>query len=241
VLEPSIYRAGVNIEPCDIPIHHYGRLNDEKARVKMENYYRLGKIKLSITGDDPNAIRELAIQAAELGNHEEALELWARYIAFMPKHHVAYFNMSTSYLETGQFEKALDAARVALKLIPDAKESILCYAAASLCCGDVDDAVLSLENLLHRIPGYPPARTSLAAAYSLKGREDKSLALLQEMRRMNYDCSVALYSLSQKLVAAGRTHYAVPLLETMESSGHIHPHGKEFLESLRSSDIKVTV
>ena len=232
VLEPSIIEAGVVVNKFDMPIHHFGRLNEDNSRIKMETYYQLGKKKLELAPQNPVAIRELAIQAAELGRHDEALNLWNEYLAYAPNHHLAHFNMSTSYLESGQFDKALKAAERALALDPDVKESILCYAAASLCCGNIEDAILSLEKLLQRVPGYPPAQASLAAAYSIEGKEEQGLALLKELKKKNYECSTAFYSLALKLVAAGLPDYASTLLKFMKTSGHAHPEGDKLLNEI---------
>ncbi|HVN98143.1 MAG TPA: glycosyltransferase [Syntrophorhabdaceae bacterium] len=234
ILEPSLQRAGVKIKPCDIAVHHYGRLNEEKTMAKAETYYFLGKKKLDATGGDPSALRELAIQAGELGRHDEALELWNRYIAFQPESHVAHFNMSTCYFETGRFKEALDSAIKALTLDPLSKESVLCYASASLCAGSIKDAISSLEKLMERIPDYPPAKVVLAAAYCMGGTQSEGQDHLKEMRMRGYDCSTALYSLSKKLISADRMESAVNLLENMTQAGQSHPRTAELLNTCRS-------
>ena len=45
LVEPSLKQKGMTVERCDIPIHHYGKLNQHATTVKMMPYYRLGKKK----------------------------------------------------------------------------------------------------------------------------------------------------------------------------------------------------
>ena len=75
-VEASVQRAGIPVKPCDIPVHHYGRLDTDKIAAKGEAYYKLGMKKLLEKGDDAKALHELAVQAGELGKFEEAVELW---------------------------------------------------------------------------------------------------------------------------------------------------------------------
>jgi hypothetical protein len=56
-------------------VHHYGKLDKERAFSKGEEYYRLGKKKLAEKEKvEIKAVDELAVQAAVLGRYEEALE-----------------------------------------------------------------------------------------------------------------------------------------------------------------------
>ena len=120
MLEPSLAKAGITIKHCTVPVHHYGKLDQDRSLSRAEMYFELGKAKI-MSFQDTKALRELAIQAGELGKHTEALGLWDLYIQYRQDDHVAYFNMSTSYLETGEFEKALLAARTAREHKPTVK------------------------------------------------------------------------------------------------------------------------
>ena len=95
-VEDSLLRSGNEIRISDIPIHHYGKLNREDIRAKGEEYYQLGKKKLSEQGEqDPQALYELAVQASELEKYDEALEFWKRLIAVKPDLAKAYYGMGT--------------------------------------------------------------------------------------------------------------------------------------------------
>ncbi|MFH1026281.1 MAG: glycosyltransferase, partial [Nitrospirota bacterium] len=218
-VEPSLASAGVKIKHCTIPIHHYGKLDQERSSSRAEMYFELGRKKM-MSFQDTNALRELAIQAYELGKYTEALGLWDMYIKFKPDDYAAYFNMTTLYLETGEFEKALDAARIAKNINPQSKEALLGFATSSICWGDIMEAIGVLEGLLKKEPRYLTAIGVLAAAYCIGEKADKGIALLKEMQTKRYDCSIALHSLSKRLIAAGRREYAKLLLESVVASGY---------------------
>lgn len=234
LLEPSLYRAGVQIRPCDIVIHHYGQANRERSEAKGRIYYDLGRKKLDVEGDRESTLRELAVQAQGLGRYEEAIGLWKRYTVVNPGSYLPFFNMSSCYFETGQFDNALEAAREALRLNPRSKEAAQCYAAAALFGGDTLDAIKILEDIVRTISLYPTGKMTLAAAYLVSGMEEKGLGHLKEMRRLSYDCSGALHNLSQKLALAGKNDSAVLLIEGMIKSGHIHPESTPLLEQCRT-------
>ncbi|MCX5809860.1 MAG: glycosyltransferase [Proteobacteria bacterium] len=218
-VEPSLAQAGVEIRHCTIPIHHYGKLDPERSSSRAEMYFELGGKKM-MSFQDTKSLRELAIQAGELGKYTEALGLWDMYIKFKPDDHAAYFNMTTLYLETGEFEKALAAARIAKNINPQSKEALLGFATSSICWGDIVEAVDALEGLLKKEPGYVMAIGALAAAYCISEKTGKGITLLKEMQAKRYDCSIALHSLSKKLIAAGRSEYAKLLLESVIGSGY---------------------
>ena len=77
-VESTIKKCGIQINPCSIPIHHYGRLNHAEVISKGKEYFLLGRKKMEETGEDINALRELAIQAAEIGEYDEAITIWKK-------------------------------------------------------------------------------------------------------------------------------------------------------------------
>ena len=74
-------------------------------------------------GDDPIALRELAVQAEILGKHAESVELWEKFIAIEPNEPKAYINMGIAYTGLRQFEDVLETAQMAMKLAPDMREA----------------------------------------------------------------------------------------------------------------------
>ncbi len=220
LLEPALAQAGFEIKSSDITIHHYGELDPEKDRHKAEVYYELGKKKLAAAAGDARALRELAIQAGELGRFEEAVELFEKYIMIVPDNHVAYFNMATAYLGLGKFAEALHAARKSKELSPDSQEALLSFGTASFCNGNFSEAVATLEDLLKKVPDYPSATASLAAACYISGDKRRALELLAGLKRKGFDCSPSFNALAEKLISADRQHVALPLLACLVESGH---------------------
>jgi tetratricopeptide (TPR) repeat protein len=230
LLEPSLKRAGVGIKACDVVVHHYGQTDPERSQTKAEMYYAIGKKKLETDGETEAALRELAVQARAIGRYDESIELWRRYITINPGSYLPYFNMSGCYFEKEHFEEAFRHAKKAFELNRESKETVQCYAVTSLFRPDPGDSIRVLENLLQRIPPYPTGKMTLAAAFCVTGMRDKGMGYLKEIKDTGYDCSEALYNLSKKFLAAGKSASAIALLECMQESGHVHTDGARLLQ-----------
>jgi len=237
VLEPSIIAAGIEIRACDIPIHHYGKLPSDRNRVKSDVYYLLGKKKLEEMGNTPAALRELAVQAAEMGKYAEAIIHWQEFIKLVPASALPYFNMATIYMEMGQHEEALRSATKAREIDPDSKESALTCATASICNGNPEEAIAILEELLYRVPVYPPAEVCLAAAYCVAGKKETGVDFLKKLLKKGYNYYPALNGLSKKLISSRNSRLALRLLEPMHqilpSDGNTVALVDECMQSLR--------
>jgi len=210
-------RNGIDIKKCSIPIHHYGRLDKEKLDRKGEIYFDIGQKKLSETGDDLNALRELATQATILERNREALDLWQRLLAAKPFPElaaIAHINIGTIYSRLEKFEDALDAGQKAVEYGPNLKEARYNLAMAQLHCGNAQQTIVILEDLLNVFPDYPPARFILSAAYCCTGRKRKGLESIRNLldspmgRHLVFPC----VELGQSLVAARQIQYALWVL-----------------------------
>ena len=221
LVEPSLKRYGIVMKKCQIPIHHYGKLNQQKSVEKKEAYYAIGRKKLAEMGDDAVALRELAIQAEILGRHREALELWERFLKVVPDDPQAYINMGIVHCRTGDFEALLGTAQKALELNPALKEAHYNYALAKLHLNGAGEAAAVLEKLLAEIGQYPPAHFLLAAAYSLTQRKAESIEVFNQLRKsaIGPDLTTRLRELAQGLVDNNRPEFALVLLETAKESG----------------------
>jgi len=215
MVDPSLKRAGITVKECSIPVHHYGKLNKEKSSGKVEVYYQIGRKKLDEMGDDTVAIRELAIQAEIIKKHDEAIELWERFIAIEPSVPKAYINMGISYCSLGKFEEVLETAKKAMKLAPDLKEAHYNYALGKLHLGSAAEAVSILEKLLERLGEYPPAQFLLAAAYCCDGKKEKGINELKELQKSSIGPGLPIrcHELAKGLVSSHRNDYAIMLLE----------------------------
>ncbi|MGB9734617.1 MAG: glycosyltransferase [bacterium] len=238
LVEPSLRRAGIEIKKCDIPIHHYGRLNKERDTSKEEIYYELGKAKLQEKGEDIQALSELAVTAGTVGKYEEAIELWQKVISLKPDFVKAYVNLGYIYLQINRFEDALLISKKAVEIAPEQKETLLNYASSELYAGDVKKAIYTLEHLLNRTPEFPPAIGVLAVSYILTGEKDKGLENIEKIKRLGFNCTEFLYKQAKTFMSAKRNHYALCLLETAIDNGFINDDINLLLSELRTAGVK---
>jgi glycosyltransferase involved in cell wall biosynthesis len=210
LVEPSLKASGFRILECPVPVHHYGKLDEEKNERKASAYYHLGKKKLAELGDNAVALREMAVQAAGLEKFAEAADLWQRYLKLDPGCAEAHVNMGTACWNMGEYRAAAGFAEQALKLAPDFKEARFNFALALLYSGDGKKAIAVLEKLLDKQPQYLAARFALATAYACGELQDKAAATFKRVRaslsEMEYN--IALTEASQRLQSAGLSAFS---------------------------------
>jgi len=86
LVEPSLIELSIEIKSCPaISIHHFGHLNEAKTIDKNRAYLDLCRKKLKRNRRNLSALKEMAIQSANMGNHEEALSLWNEFLALQPE------------------------------------------------------------------------------------------------------------------------------------------------------------
>ena len=168
-------------------------------------------------GDDPNALRELAIQATILEKNQKALDLWQRLLDLNPIPNLAataYVNIGTVYNRLGKFEAALEAGKKAMENDPGLKEARYNYAMAELHCGNATKAVSILEALLDGFPNYPPAHFILSSAYCCADQKEKGLECLRNQKNspLGAHLEIPCLELGQSLISAGQIKYALCVL-----------------------------
>jgi len=219
MVDPVLKRNDVKIKQCNIPIHHYGRLDSEQVSRKGEVYFDIGKKKLDEMGDNVNAIRELAVQATNLGKNEDALELWQRLLSLKPFPRLAaeaYINMGTIYNRLEKFENALAVSKKAVENAPELKEALYNYAMAELQTGNPHKTIKVLEELQTRMPDYPPGQFILTTAYCCTGQKEKGRSGLNELKGTSWGPVLGLScaELAKGLLSAQMTEFALMLLST---------------------------
>jgi len=223
LVEPSLQRKRIPVRKCDIPVHHYGKLNEKKITDKGEEYYKLGKKKLAEKGDrDLKALFELAVQAGELSRFDEAVKYWHDVIAIRPDMPRAYLNLGFALMQLGRFNEALTASRKALELDPESKDTITNHAVVELCAGDAKSVIASLHALREREPAYPMVYAGLGAAYCCEGDMTKGMEYLGTLKKMNFRCANFLCDLAKKLTSAGRLKAAINILEAAMATHNIN-------------------
>jgi GT2 family glycosyltransferase/Tfp pilus assembly protein PilF len=200
----SLVDHSVAIEESCIPIHHYGKLDEQRERKKGEEYYLLGKKKLQSFEADVRSLRELAVQAGELKRYAEAAELWNQVITLQPDMAEAYTNLSSLYLKLKKYDQAYAASKQAVTLDPNSKEALLNFSTAGLSRGKTFESIRTLESLLARNPEYPPALGVLSVAYVLHGEKEKSSPLIEKLKRWGFNYAEFLSLMSQEFASMGR-------------------------------------
>ncbi|MBW2583518.1 MAG: glycosyltransferase, partial [Deltaproteobacteria bacterium] len=228
LVDPVLKRNGIEIKKCRIPVHHYGRLDKEKLDRKGEIYFDIGQKKLSAMGDDLNALRELAVQATILEKNQEAFELWQRLLALNPSPNlaaIAYVNMGTIYNRLGRFENALEAGKKAVECDPDLKEARYNHAMAELHCGNAQNTIGILEDLLSGFSDYPPAQFILSAAYCCADQKERGLEGIRKLRDtpVGAHLDIPCLELAQSLISAIKMEYALWVLGAAIESDIVNP------------------
>jgi O-antigen biosynthesis protein len=212
LLEATLVACGIPIHACDVPVHHYGKLDTDKSRHKQEQYYQLGLRKLTETGGDAASLNELALQATELERFPEAKELWHRLLLERPDSVDAHFNLGYLHLVAGEYPTARGHALRAVQLAPAMKEAAFNLTKCELFLGNVHEALIGSQTLLQSWPDYPPALSLYCASCLILGRTDEGEAVLTRLSRMGYDCGDYLGEYADGLGKGERGDLAVPLL-----------------------------
>jgi FkbM family methyltransferase len=222
LVEPSLQRASIAMKKCDIPIHHYGKLDGERSARKSEVYYEMGRNKLTELENDPAALRELAVQTEILGKYEEAIELWQKYIAIQPDDPSAYVNMGISFYQLAKFGDVLKSSEQAIKLAPDMKEAHYNYALGKLHLGNANEAMAILEKLLAQLSEYPPAQFILAAANCCAGKKENGMELFKQLHKTGIGPGLPIrcHDLAKGFISSQRFDYALMLLEAAIDSNN---------------------
>jgi glycosyltransferase involved in cell wall biosynthesis/Tfp pilus assembly protein PilF len=237
MVESALERFQIPTKPCAIPVHHYGRLDKGSLDRKGILYYEIGRKKLESMGDDPRALRELAVQATILNKNEEALTLWSRLLNLdinAAGRAYAHVNMGTIYSRMGRFDDALEMAELAMEEQPNMKEAHYNLAMAKLHLGFAEQTIKILENLLRRFPDYPPAQFVLTAAYGCCERPDDFKVTVDQLKRSSFGNALvtSFIDLAKGLIRANMTQYARDILKNASRSGLSTPEMVDLQASL---------
>jgi len=219
LVEPALQKNGIKIKVCDVPVHHYGRLNQDQVITKGKEYYRLGIEKVEKTKGDYYALKELAIQASEIGEYEEAVNIWKKVIELNSDDASNFMDLGFAHLKLKQYDKAAIYSKMAMGLNPDLREAALNYSAAELIAGDVRIAISTLESILKKHIDYPPAMGRLAAAFLVSGRKEEGFRYLDRLTAAGFDCTSMLEEQSLAFFSEGKIQPAFFLLQAAIEKG----------------------
>lgn len=210
LVEPSIRKAKLTIETCDIPIHHYGQVNEAKNIEKSKHYFELGYAKLEQLGNDKAALRELAIQAGRLERWSEAIELWDRFLLLCPVYGEAYANMAGAYWQMGHYDQGVAYSKKAIEADPNLKEAHYNLSVNLLMKRKPGRASVILQDLLRDNPTYTGAYFMLAVSLCIQGERKHGRRLFDTLEKdLSKDVlTLAADELVRKFVDNGHSDYA---------------------------------
>jgi tetratricopeptide (TPR) repeat protein len=212
-IEPSLIRAGIKIQRCAIPVHHYGKLDIEKSTERAELYFELGKKRLAEQGgQDIMAMYDLAVQASEIRRYEEALEYLRKVIQAKPEFARAYLSMGNAYFNLRKYEDAAAVYGKAAELDPDLRDALLLRGTCLIYAGKAGKAIPVLEDLLRRNPSYLTAVPPLTIARICAGQKNVVAEYLRNLGASNAAAGQYINSFAKALMSSGMIPYAVSLL-----------------------------
>ena len=219
MVEPSLSLQEIPVCITTIPVHHYGYLDQDKMIEKKREYYRLGKDKLEkFGGNDPKALYELAVQAAEVEEFEEAVALWERLLHQQPDISVAYFNMGYCQLKLGRFSESLNASRKAMDLQAPYPEAAANCAIAELCVGSAEAAEYLVRSTIALVGETPNLLLVLGVVLICLGESSAGESYLQRLATQQVSYDLFIKECIDKLLTAGREKYAQHLLDSVAAT-----------------------
>ncbi len=233
-VEASLGKAGIEIKALNIPVHHYGRFDKDKLIRKGREYFLLGRQKIEEMNGDIKALKELAVQASELGEYETGVELWKKVIEHDGNDSAAFLNISYAYMKLEKYQDALASSRKTLELEPTMKEAALNYAGSELIIGDIKKTISILETLLQKNPDYPPAMALVAAAYYINGQKEAGLVFFEKLRKRGFNCTEFLDEQYQGVMSQDKLDQAISLLEAAIKTGYINKDTHRLLEECKN-------
>jgi len=85
ILDQSFLKHNKIAAKTGIPIHHYGKVREDRVTRKGNTYLKLGEAKIRENPDDPLAYKGLADQYLELGMPDRALDVLNQGVARFPE------------------------------------------------------------------------------------------------------------------------------------------------------------
>jgi glycosyltransferase involved in cell wall biosynthesis len=183
----SFQDSGKLVFNTGIPIHHYGKVRENRIHQKQQIYLKLGKDKVLKNPNDHIAYKGLADQYLELGMPDEALEVLNRGIALFPDMVELRFNRGLALDRLNRPEEAKIEYVWVLERKPDHLGA--CHNLAQIYFSE--DQFKAVVELLTRGIDlglcHPAVYFLLGRAYDAAGNWEKALAKFDRVLEMQPD------------------------------------------------------
>lgn len=187
MVEDSLTQLGIRVKPHPVPVHHYGALLKSESREKQLQYLALGLQKCAVQPDDPKALYELAVQAAELEQFDVAGELWRQLLEARPDFARGWFNLGYALLRQGKLQESVQASEKAITLEPGLTDAVVNRAIAISCLVSGKRALEQVLQALEQVPDHPVLLGLAALGLYRSGEPDKGRVLIQRLCRGGHD------------------------------------------------------
>ena len=137
--------------------------------------------------DAPDVLRALGMNQRRLGQHTEALALFARAIDGNPNDAGAWVGQGDLQLYLGDFDAALASLRRAQRIDPLSSRIARRLADAYWSVGRAEEALAQLREILRRDPDNAPAHGAMSSYLLRLGRSGEAMRFLQAQRRLDPD------------------------------------------------------
>jgi len=188
MVEETAQQAGLSVVQHPVPVHHYGTLQQQKNKTKQEQYLALGLKKLAEQPDDPKALYELAVQAAELEQYVTAEQLWIRLLSQQPDLAKGWFNLGYVLLRQGKLRESVDASTHALAIDPAFTDALVNKTICETCLYTGDEAYRYAMQAQQCCPGNPVLLGLAVLALYRIGNPAEGRQLLRQLRAAGTDC-----------------------------------------------------
>lgn len=217
MVEASLRGSGYEIRKASFVVHHYGELEADAATAaeKQRRYFESGMKKLEQNPDDLAAMAELAVQAGELGEFEQAIVLWDRVLAKAPDTVEALFNKGYCLMGMKRYAEALAVSRRALELDTTHKEAAFNYGTCELYAGAPERALAVIGAIAEQNPDYPLLQAIMTVLLLAGGEVEQASVCFQNLKRMNFAIQKYVDERIERLEQVGQGERAKAISEAM--------------------------
>jgi adenylate cyclase len=169
---------------------HMGWMNPDDARNQAAS---LARSAARLDDDDPWAHLALGCVAVLERNTDFALQEFRQALTLNPNFAAAHTYICFAHAFAGQGDEAIRHGKTALERSPHDPQGALVkslIAVAHYLAGRYDEAIATARSSVQMRPEFPGALRILAASYAQAGRADEAARALQDVLRVQPDCTV---------------------------------------------------
>jgi Flp pilus assembly protein TadD len=213
----SLDRLGVRRILCDIPIHHYGRVQlQERLRAKQAYYLSLGRKKVLESPADAKSHFELGNQLHEVGDYDGALESYRCALEIEPDSSVVLANLGSISYKLGDYSGAREAYARALEIEPARADTLRNLGVTLGCLGDTDGAIEQLRKAVQLEPDLFDVHRALGVVLESTGRKSEAIGEYRLALEGEGPRAATLQSFTRLAIELGELELAASVLRELQ-------------------------